>query len=32
MFVEQSACLGALIYTPVAMEVIGTPELNYLDG
>ena len=29
---KQSACLGARFYTPVAMEVIGTPDFNYLDG
>ena len=27
-----AACLGACIYTPVAMDVIGTPDFNYLDG
>ena len=29
---KQSACLGVCFYTPVSMEVIGTPEFNYLDG
>lgn len=28
----QPACLGVWCYTPVAMRVIGTPELHYLDG
>ena len=32
MFVETVACLGVCFYTPVAMEVIGTPDFNYLDG
>ena len=33
MFVEAvCACLGASIYTSVAMKVIGTPKFNYLDG
>ena len=29
---EQSACLSAYFYTPMAMELIGTPDFNYLDG
>ena len=29
---KQSACLGACFYAPVAIEVIGTPDFNYLDG
>ena len=29
---KQSTCKGACFYTPVAMEVIGTPDFNYLDG
>lgn len=29
---EQSADLGPCFYTPVANEVIGKPEFNYLDG
>ena len=31
-FTNVEACLGAWIYTPVAMEVIKTPEVHYLDG
>lgn len=30
MFVE--ACVVSWFYTPVPMEVTGTPELNVLDG
>ena len=29
---KQSAYLSAYFYTPVAMEVIGTPDFNYLGG
>ena len=29
---RQSACLGACCYSPVAMETIGTPVFNHLDG
>ena len=29
---KQSACQGACFYTPVAMIVIGTPDIDYFDG
>ena len=28
---NSSACLGARFYTPVAMEVIGTPDFSFFE-